>query len=203
MQKFYIIFILAVYSIFAFYLIGCGENEEDAAFISAYPPNNSTIDSDEVITVLFDNTPVTLDVEIQGQQDTSFLWELDGRTLTVRGNSTFRFGKKYIIIITWATGRKILNYTVRPSPPPKVIVVADATFVRATPASGDLAANRSITVKFDNNPGDVTVSVGTVAGSGKSRTITGPFPVGALTLTIKWENGEGSHTLNYTVVKVD
>ncbi|MDE0483800.1 MAG: Ig-like domain-containing protein [Candidatus Poribacteria bacterium] len=79
-----------------------------------------------------------------------------------------------------------------------------AAFVSATPASGgDLAANGSISVSFDNNPGDVTVSAGTVAGSGKSRNITGPFTPGALALNITWTNGDGSHTLNYTVVAAD
>ena len=78
-----------------------------------------------------------------------------------------------------------------------------AAFVSASPASGDLAANGSINVTFDNNPGDVTVSAGTVAGSGKSRVINGPFTPGALALNITWTNGDGSHTLNYTVVAAD
>ena len=74
-----------------------------------------------------------------------------------------------------------------------------AAFQSATPADGsELAANGSISVTFDNNPGDVTVSAGTVAGSGTSRTITGPFTTGALALNIEWTNGDGSHTLNYT-----
>jgi len=80
---------------------------------------------------------------------------------------------------------------------------AAAAFVSASPASGDLAANGSITVTFDNNPGDVKASAGTVAGSGKSRTITGPFTAGALALNLTWTNGDGSHTLNYTVVAAD
>ena len=82
-------------------------------------------------------------------------------------------------------------------------IAPDAAFESAEPASGDLAANGSITVRFTENPGDVTVSAGTVAGSGKSRTITGPFTAGALALTIEWTNGGGSHTLNYTVVAAD
>ncbi len=79
-----------------------------------------------------------------------------------------------------------------------------ASFSSATPASGDLASNGTITVTFDNDPGDVTASpAGTVAGSGKSRTISGPFPEGALALTLSWTNGDGSHTLNYTVTAPD
>ena len=81
---------------------------------------------------------------------------------------------------------------------------ADAVFSSATPASGEtVAANASITVTFDNDPGDVTASAGTVSGSGKSRQIAGPFPEGALALTLTWTNGDGSHTLNYTVAAAD
>ena len=81
---------------------------------------------------------------------------------------------------------------------------ADAAFQSATPASGDLASNGSITVTFDNDPGDVTASAGTVAGSsGKTRTISGPFTPGALSLTLEWTNGDGSHTLTYNVTAPD
>ncbi len=80
----------------------------------------------------------------------------------------------------------------------------DAAFVSASPADGgEVAANGTISVTFDNNPGDVTVSTGSAAGSGKSRTISGPFTPGALALTIEWTNGAGSKTLNYTVVAAD
>ena len=81
---------------------------------------------------------------------------------------------------------------------------ADAAFSSATPAGGEtIAANASISVTFDNDPGEVTAGAYTVAGSGKSRTISGPFPEGALALTITWTNGDGSHTLNYTVAAAD
>lgn len=40
-------------------MIGCAENQQDASFVNAYPPNNSSIDADEVITVLFDDTMST------------------------------------------------------------------------------------------------------------------------------------------------
>ena len=80
---------------------------------------------------------------------------------------------------------------------------ADAAFVSATPASGDLASNGTISVSFDNDPGDVTVSAGTITTSGKTRTISGPFPEGALALALSWTNGDGSHTLNYTVTAPD
>ena len=82
--------------------------------------------------------------------------------------------------------------------------VADAAFTSATPAGGEIAANGSITLNFDNDPGDVTVSpAGVVSGAGKSRTVAGPFTPGPLTLNVSWTNGGGSTTLNYTVTAPD
>ena len=84
----------------------------------------------------------------------------------------------------------------------------DAAFVSASPASGgDLAANGSISVTFDNNPGDVSVTGGgTVSTSGKTRTISPPadgYATGALTITVSWTNGDGSQDLTYTVTAAD
>lgn len=83
----------------------------------------------------------------------------------------------------------------------------DAAFVSASPADGDLAANGSISVTFDNNPGDVTVTGGgTASTSGKTRTISPPaagYPTGALTITVSWTNGDGSQDLTYNVVAAD
>lgn len=83
----------------------------------------------------------------------------------------------------------------------------DAAFESADPADGDLAANGKITVKFTENPGDVTVTGGgTASTSGKTRTITPPadgYPTGALTITISWTNGDGSQDLTYNVVAAD
>ena len=79
-----------------------------------------------------------------------------------------------------------------------------AAFSSANPADGaTIAANAKITVTFDNDPGALTAGAFTVAGSGKSRTIEGPFPEGALSLALSWPNGDGSHTLNYTVEAAD
>ena len=80
----------------------------------------------------------------------------------------------------------------------------DAAFVSAIPASGALlSTNASITVTFSSDPGDVTASTGTVSGSGKTRTITGPFTPGALRLTILWTNSDGSLTLFYNFAAPD
>ena len=70
-------------------------------------------------------------------------------------------------------------------------------FFRATPPGGEIAANGSITVTFDNTPADVTVSAGTVVVWGKTATIQGPFTPGRLALTIRW--ADGIQALNYTV----
>ena len=70
-------------------------------------------------------------------------------------------------------------------------------FVSANPPGGDIAANGTITVTFDNAPTDVTVSHGTVTVPGRTATITGPFTPGPLALTIKW--ADGIQELNYTV----
>ena len=86
-----------------------------------------------------------------------------------------------------------------------------AAFQSADPADGGtIAANQSISIKFDKNPGDVTVSAGTVSTSGSNRTITPPdgdFAVGQLSIDITWSNGpdggEGSKTLAYTVIEAD
>ena len=78
---------------------------------------------------------------------------------------------------------------------------APANFVSANPPGGDIAANGSITVTFDNAPADVTVSAGTVTVAGKSATITGPFPPGALALTITW--ADGTQALSYNVTAPD
>lgn len=76
-----------------------------------------------------------------------------------------------------------------------------ANFVRANPPSGEIAANGTITVTFDNAPADVRVSVGTVTVVGRTATIVGPFILGPLALTITW--ADGTQALNYTVTGPD
>ena len=122
------------------------------------------------------------------------------------------------ITLTWSTGRKHIKMELKParviaedlSPLPR----PQAALGLVSPAvGGKLSANQSITLYFDNNPGEVTTSVGTVTGSGETRTITPPvigFPLGNLSITIKWENCSytesrpwactGRKTLDYTVV---
>ena len=70
-------------------------------------------------------------------------------------------------------------------------------FVAANPPSGDIAANGTITVTFDNAPTDVRVNRGTVTVVDRTATITGPFTPGPLALTITW--ADGIQELNYRV----
>ncbi len=81
------------------------------------------------------------------------------------------------------------------------VEVVDASFQSATPPGGEIAANGTITVTFENDPGSITASAGVVSGDGKSRTISGPFTSGPLELALSWEKGGVSYTLNlnYTV----
>ena len=80
----------------------------------------------------------------------------------------------------------------------------DAAITGSTPAAGgEVAANGTITITFDNAPGDVTVSPGTATVAGKQATVAGPFTPGPLALAVSWTNGDGSQTLNFTVVAAD
>ena len=81
------------------------------------------------------------------------------------------------------------------------IPVSFAAFVSAAPPGGNISANGSIAVTFDNAPADVTVSAGTVTVAGRTATITGPFTPGPLALTITW--ADGTQALNYTVTAPD
>ena len=81
------------------------------------------------------------------------------------------------------------------------VKIASANFVSATPSGGEIAANGTITVAFDNTPGAVEVSAGAVTVAGKTATITGPFTPGLLALTITWT--DGTKALYYTVTTPD
>ena len=79
-------------------------------------------------------------------------------------------------------------------------------FVSAIPPDGEIPANGTIRLNFDNSPEDITVQasngkVGKTIISGKTITINGPFTQGELALTITWADGE--QTLNYTVTAPD
>ena len=60
------------------------------------------------------------------------------------------------------------------------------------PPCAHIPANGTITVTFDGEPEDVTVSTGTVTVHGKKAIIAGPFTPGPLALTITWKDGTQS-----------
>lgn len=128
----------------------------------------------------------------------TYTW--DGTTLIITVSTPDYVEKHY-----W---RKSSNNVIELQPPewfdePERPLV-DASLSSVVPAEGSaLAANGTVSVTFTEDPGAVVASVGTVTGSGKVRTISGPFAVGVLALTIAWTNGDGSHTLHYTVVGPD
>ena len=68
------------------------------------------------------------------------------------------------------------------------------------PSRSTLLSNATLTVTFDGVPKGLRVTQGTVSQSVRTATISGPFTVGALHLTITWEGGV--HTLVYEVKPV-
>ena len=72
------------------------------------------------------------------------------------------------------------------------------TFASATPPSGSIIdPDTVITVTFSSDPGNVTVTAGRILINGKTATISGPFPLGSLTLNLAW--ADGVQGLTYTV----
>ena len=72
------------------------------------------------------------------------------------------------------------------------------SFVSVDPAiDSQLEINGTITLTFDNAPGDVSVNTGTATVTDQTVAITGPFDLGALALTVTW--ADGSETITYTV----
>ncbi len=73
------------------------------------------------------------------------------------------------------------------------------SIVSVDPPGGYLPLNGTITVTFDGEPKDVTVSEGFVLVAGNTATITGPFSaaIWLVGLTITWADGTGK--LIYTI----
>ena len=149
-----------------------------AAFISVDPAIDSRLETDDTVTLTFDNAPE--DVTVSTGTAT-----ITDKTVAITG--PFDPGT-LALTITWKDGTQTLNYTVR----------QPVAFVRAKPAAGaTLTIDTPITLTFDNRPEDVAVSTGTATITGKKVEITGPFDPGPLVLTITWK--DGTQTLNYTV----
>ena len=80
------------------------------------------------------------------------------------------------------------------SKPPPVTV----NFVSADPPNGStIKPDETITVTFDDFPGQVAVTQGAVGIADRIATISGPFEEGPLSLTITW--ADSAQRLTYTV----
>ncbi len=96
--------------------------------------------------------------------------------------------------LTDKRGRRIST----PIPPDKTPPPVTVNFVSADPSSGStIKPDATITVTFDDFPGNVAVTQGAVGIADRTATISGPFPVGPLSLNITW--ADGVQRLTYTV----
>ena len=106
---------LCVSTLFLSGMEGCSQEDdaevvEPAAFVSAAPPDGSTIQEDFTILATFDGPPEGLTVEAFG--DVTF--SVAGSVVTITGGFP-PGGEK--IVLTWDGGTKVLTYTV---PEPEV-----------------------------------------------------------------------------------
>ena len=148
------------------------------AFVSANPSIDSQLETDDTITLTFDNIPEDITVS-------TGIATITDKIVAITG--PFDPGS-LALTVTWTDGTQTLNYTIRPP----------AVFISVDPAiDSQLEADDTITLTFDNTPEDVTVSTGTATITDKTVAITGPFDPGTLALTITWK--DGAQTFNYTV----
>ena len=72
------------------------------------------------------------------------------------------------------------------------------SFVSASPTPGStLAPDATILLTFDSTPTGVSVNEGTATVTGNTVTLSGPFRLGELNLTVRW--GDGRKPFTYTV----
>ena len=196
------------------------EVSEDGVKLVAEPPNVSgtmTISSDQKIiyklqvfevsdfaTGSFEIFPdegiMLIDIEaVDMISRVAYTW--DGEILTMVVNFETYVGKYF-----W---RKLNNSVIELQPaepqlPLETEPPPSAVLVSANPPDGStIAANSVITLVFSSDPGDVVSNAGFVSFLGQTRSLSGPFPVGALNLNITWVNGDGAFSLNYTVIVPD
>ena len=151
-------------------------------FVSVDPPSGSTIAPDATITVTFDAVPDGVTVN-PGTATVA------GQTVTISGPFPV---ESLSLNLTWTGGAQRLTYTVTKSKPPPAI------FIVVNPPSGStIEPDATITVTFDAAPSEVAVNSGTATVAGQTVTISGPFPVGLLSLNLTW--ADGFRVLNYTV----
>ena len=152
------------------------------AFVSVAPESGAEITTNDTITLIFDHPPENVTVS----EGVAIVAD---ETVTITGPFT---PGTLEMTITWIDGSQTFNYTIRQ---PVAFVSIDPTI------ESQLTVDGTITLAFDNPPGDVTVSKGVATVADETVTITGPFTPGALELTITW--ADGSLTFTYTVAAPD
>ena len=151
---------------------------QPATFVRSRPVDGANLDMDDTITLIFDNAPEGVTVNVGTATITD-------KTVTITG--PFDPGD-LALAVTWLDGTQTLTYTVR----------SPVAFVRTRPAAGaTLDGDDTIALTFDRRPEDVTVSTGVAETTGRFVEITGPFDPGDLVLTITWS--DGSQTLTYVI----
>ena len=147
-------------------------------YVSVDPQAGNTIESDDTLTLRFDGTPE--DVKVN-----TGIARIAGDTVTVAGPFT---PGALNLQVTWRDGNQTLQYTVR----------KPVSYISANPVAGStIQTDTTLTLRFDGTPEDVNVNIGTARVAGNTLTITGPFTPGALSLQVKWR--DGNQTLRYTV----
>ncbi len=162
-----------------------------AVYRSASPASGNVMRGG-TITVTFDKAPENLAATGAALSGTGAT-----RTLTV---DAAQAAGALQIVLTWTGGRQVLNYTVVIPP------AAAVGFTSAAPASGNVMAGGTVTLTFAADPGTVTASVGTISGTGVTRTLTIPAgqAAGEVTITISWTKSghqAGSQMLTYTITR--
>ena len=105
---------------------------------------------------------------------------------------TFRLG------VNLLHSTQVLEKNLPPIPRDKTPPPVTVNFVSADPSSGStIKPDATITVTFDDSPGEVAVNQGTATTAGRIVSISGPFSAGSLSLNISW--ADGVQRLTYTV----
>ena len=152
-----------------------------AALESVEPAADSEITPNDSITLTFDHPPE--DVTVSDGVEI-----ITDNIVTITGPFT---PGTLELTVTWADGSQTFDYTVR----------QPVAFVSIEPTESEITVDGTITLTFDNPPGDVTVSEGDATVTDNTVTITGPFTPGTLELTVTW--ADGSVEFTYTVIEPD
>ena len=110
-------------------VVGCGDDDdappppppEPVGFVAANPPSGSTLQPDATITVTFDDAPGIIAV-YPGTATTA------DQTVTISG--PFLAGPLRVVL-TWADGSQVLEYTITTPVPPETPPLEDMVLIPA------------------------------------------------------------------------